>query len=228
MAAVCHQRGINATQARIASDNNLTDPKPSYTLGAYERGILMLTAYHRQTVSATPLHRLPAHTASKQTLPGAEMRIYRLMAMTLPPFSSEPERALLTLQRNLPLLEYLAQRMNAAEHSVHTASELDADADLLARRQPNNLLRPFVLRAVRGEQIEVHVINHTQSPLHLALLDDDYGIQQTAEQQHPLAPGASGVYFWQCKQTGIYPIFNEACPRALQQRCLLGVLMIEP
>jgi hypothetical protein len=229
----------------IASDNSLTDPKPDYTLGAYERGILMLTAYHRQTVSATPLHRLPAHTASKQTMLGAEMRIYRLMAITLPPFNSEPERGLLTLQRNLPLLEYLVQRMNAVEHLVRTASELDVDAELLARcyglafeqvrrmlpkdiRQPNNLLRPFVLRAVRGEQIEVHVSNRTQSPLHLALLDDDYGIQQTAEQQHPLASDESGIYFWQCKQTGIYPIFNEACPRALQQRCLLGVLMIEP
>lgn len=205
----------------------------------------MLTAYHRQTVSATPLHRLPAHTASKQTMLGAEMRIYRLMAITLPPFNSEPERGLLTLQRNLPLLEYLVQRMNVVEHLVRTASELDVDAELLARcyglafeqvrrmlpkdiRQPNNLLRPFVLRAVRGEQIEVHVSNRTQSPLHLALLDDDYGIQQTAEQQHPLASDESGIYFWQCKQTGIYPIFNEACPRALQQRCLLGVLMIEP
>ena len=93
-------------------------------------------------------------------------------------------------------------------------------------RQPNALLRPFVLRAVRGEQIEIHVTNRTHCLMQLALLDDDCGIQPHAEPA--LAPGESGVFRWQCKQTGIYPIFNAACTATEQPHCLLGVLMIEP
>ena len=205
----------------------------------------MLNTSYRHSVSETPLHRVPAYAASKQMTPGAESRIYRLVVMTMPRLGSEPERAFLSLQRNQPILDYLVKRMSEAERPVYTVAELDRDADRLARRyglsfehvrrmlpkdvrQPNNLLRPFVLRSIRSEQIEIHVTNRTSSPMNLALLDDDYGIQQSAEQPHPLAPGESGVYFWQCKQTGIYPIFNEACPKAQQQRCLLGVLMIEP
>ena len=205
----------------------------------------MLSAYYRHTTSETPLHRVPAYAASKQMAPDAESRIYRLVVMTMPRIGSEPERAFLSLQRNQPILDYLVQRMSESERPMRTIAELDGDADRLARRyalpfehvrrmlprdirQPNTLLRPFVLRATRSEQIEIHVTNCTPAPMALALLDDDYGIQQRAELLHPLAPGESGVYCWQCKQTGIYPIFNEACPKTAQQRCLLGVLMIEP
>lgn len=204
----------------------------------------MFTAQHRQTISDTPVHRMPVFMAGKQLATGAEVRIYRLVAVTMPSSGSEPERALLALQRYQPLIDYLAQRMGEYNRHVRTAAELDEDASRLAQRhglslehvrrmlprdvrQPNALLRPFVVRAVCGERIEIHVTNHTQLPMRLALLDDDYGIQQSAEQP-PLAPGETGVSFWQCKETGIFPIFNEACPQVLQHQCLLGVLMIEP
>jgi len=204
---------------------------------------MLTTAYsHRQPDAATPLHRVPLFTGNKPAA-GAETRIYRLIAMTMPHASNDAARPFLSLQRNQPILDYLAQRLAEVEHPVHTQAELDSEADRLAHcyglgydyvrrmlprdiRQPNPLLRPFVLRAVRGEQIEIHVTNRTQSMMQLALLDDDYGIQQRAEQL--LAPGESGVYRWHCRQTGIYPIFNAACPSAQQPHCLLGVLMIEP
>lgn len=205
---------------------------------------MMLTSYHRQAPYESPTHRRQPH-ATAQLLPaGAEMRVYRLVVTTTPERSGQRGRALLVLQRNQPILDYLAQRMADTAQPTRTPGELEADAALLGQRhglptghvlrmlprdvrQPNPMLRPFVLRAARGEQIELHVTNRTGSALALALLDDDHGIQQPAGQP-PLEPGARGAYFWHCKEAGIYPIYNEACKDASQHRCLLGVLMIEP
>jgi hypothetical protein len=204
---------------------------------------MFATQYHR-SVSDQSMHQMQAFMASKQLAPSAEARVYRLVAVTMPGSGAEPERVLLALQRYQPLLDYLAERMGGSERPVRTSTELDEDANKLAQRhalsvehvrrmlprdvrQPNSLLRPFVLRAIRNERIEVHVMNHLQQPMQLALLDDDYGIQQSLEQS-PLQPGEEGVYTWQCSETGIFPIFNEACPDGMQHRCLLGVLMIEP
>jgi hypothetical protein len=202
----------------------------------------MLATYYQHNAVETPKHRLPSYLVSKAVTPEAETRVYRLVVMTMPQ-AGGADRPFLALQRNLPLLDYLAQRLSESDRPVRTPAELDADAQRLAQRhgigvdyvrrmlpkdirQPNALLRPFVLRAVRGEQIEIHVTNRTHCLMQLALLDDDCGIQPHAEPA--LAPGESGVFRWQCKQTGIYPIFNAACTATEQPHCLLGVLMIEP
>lgn len=204
----------------------------------------MFATQHYQAISDKPMHRMPTSLATRQLVCGVDVRVYRLVTVKMPGSGAEPERVLLALQRNHALLDYLAQRMSSSERPVRTSAELDEDAIELARRhalsvehvrrmlprdvrQPNALLRPFVLRAVRSERIEVHVTNHTQQPMQLALLDDDYAIQQAVEQP-PLQPGEEGVYIWQCSETGIFPIFNEACPDGMQNRCLLGVLMVEP
>lgn len=203
----------------------------------------MLATYHFYNTAETPQHRRFINPVRQATGAETEMRVYRLVVMTLPQADGETERPLLALQRNLPILDYLVQRLREAGRPVRTGADLDQDAQRLAQRfglgfdyvrrmlpkdirQPNPLLRPFVLRAVRGEQIEIHVTNHTRVLMQLALLDDDFGIQPHAEPA--LAPGESGVFHWQCKQTGIYPIFNAACTATEQPHCLLGVLMIEP
>ena len=203
-----------------------------------------MLASHRQSVFDSPAHRMPAFMASKHVATEAEERVYRLVAVPLPGGGSEPERAVLALQRYAPLVEYLAQRMDDNVRPTLTAAEFEEDVVRLAQhhglsvdhvrrmlpkdvRQPNSLLRPFVLRAVRGERIQVYVTNRTHLPLQVALLDDDFGIQQGGE-AITLAPGETGVYNWQCKETGIFPIFNKGCTSSLPHRCLLGVLMIEP
>lgn len=203
----------------------------------------MLAAHYHHNTAETPKHRMPVYPVCKAVAPEAEARVYRLVAMTMPQAGGGAERPFLALQRNQPILDYLAQRLSELERPVRTGADLDNDAQRLAQRhgfgldyvrrilpkdirQPNALLRPFVLRAVRGEQIEIHVVNRTQCLMQLALLDDDYGIQPRAEPT--LAPGESASFYWQCKQTGIYPIFNAACIATEQPHCLLGVLMIEP
>lgn len=203
----------------------------------------MLATYHFYSAAETPQHRRPVNVAKKSMDAETEMRVYRLVVMTMPHAGNDVERPFLALQRNLPILDYLAQRLSEAERPVRAGAELDVDAQRLAQRyglgvdyvrrmlpkdirQPNPLLRPFVLRAVRGEQLEIHVTNRTQCRMQLALLDDDFGIQPHAEPA--LAPGESSVFRWQCKQPGIYPIFNAACTATEQPHCLLGVLMIEP
>lgn len=208
----------------------------------------MLATYHffnttGLNTTGTPQHRRPVSSVKQSMSAETELRVYRLVIMTLPQAGGDAERPFLALQRNLPILDYLVQRLREVECPVRTGADLEEDARRLAQhhglgvdyvrrmlpkdiRQPNPLLRPFVLRAVRGEQIEIHVTNRTQSPMQLALLDDDFGIQPHAEPV--LAPGESSVFRWQCKQTGIYPIFNAACTATEQPHCLLGVLMIEP
>ncbi|MCL4827837.1 MAG: hypothetical protein KJZ95_10740 [Caldilinea sp.] len=203
-----------------------------------------MLATHRQSVFDSPAHRMPAFMAGKSIAVNTEERVYRLVAVSLPAGHGESERAVLALHRYAPLVEYLAQRMSDHEHPIRTTDELEGDAVRLAQRhglsldqvrrmlprdarQSNSLLRPFVLRAVRGERIQVHVTNRTHLPLQVALLDDDFGIQQTTEPRM-LAPDEIGLYSWQCKETGIFPIFNQACASSMPHRCLLGVLMIEP
>lgn len=201
-------------------------------------------ATHRQSQFESPAHRMPAFIAGRHVAANAEERIYRLAAVSLPADNGEPERAVLALYRYAPLVEYLAQRMIDHQHPILTTSELEEDALQLAQRhglsfehvrrmlqrdmrQPSSLLRPFVLRTVRGERIQAHITNRTHLPLQVALLDDDFGIQHSAEPS-TLASNETGAYRWHCKETGIFPIFNEACVSSLPHRCLLGVLMIEP
>ena len=157
-----------------------------------------MLATHRQSVFDSPAHRMPAFMAGKSIAVNTEERVYRLVAVSLPAGHGELERAVLALHRYAPLVEYLAQRMSDHEHPIRTTDELEGDAVRLAQRhglsldqvrrmlprdarQSNSLLRPFVLRAVRGERIQVHVTNRTHLPLQVALLDDDFGIQQTTE-----------------------------------------------
>lgn len=210
----------------------------------------MLATYHRHAGTASTVHCPPIAAVGRRAERDAEARIHHLVAVALPASGDDPERALLSLQHYHPLLEYLAQRLQDAEHPRRSAAELDAAAEHLAKRhhmaaaqvrrmlphdirQPHLLLRPIVLRAVCGERMQVRVTNRLPTPLQLALLDDDYGIQDDAIHQMTgrpltLAPGEAGAYHWLCRQTGIFPIYNEACPQTRQHHCLLGVLMIEP
>jgi hypothetical protein len=240
------QRWINAASAMMASTKKQYQLAPEVQRRCLKiaKGDIIMFATHRQRVFDSPAHRMPAFMAGKHIAANAEERVYRLVAVSLPAGNGEPDRAVLALHRYAPLVEYLVQRMSDHEHPTRTTGELEEDAVRLAQRhglsldhvrrmvpkdvrQPNSLLRPFVLRAVRGEWIQVHVTNRTHLPLQVALLDDDFGIQQTTE-PHVLAPGETGLYSWQCQETGIFPIFNQACTSSLPHRCLLGVLMIEP
>ncbi|MCS6826961.1 MAG: hypothetical protein NZ553_10135 [Caldilinea sp.] len=189
-------------------------------------------------------HRNPMQSTVRHPIPDRAARLYRLTAVMMPAGDNVDERPVLTLQRYQPLIDYIAQRMKDPTHSLRSPAQLDEDAASLSQRyglslnqvrrmlpsdvrQPHGWLRPFVVRAVRGEWIELHIANHTLQPLEIALLDDDYGIQQEGAQQM-LAPGETGVYRWHCKETGIFPIFNKSCLSNARPRSLLGVLMIEP
>jgi hypothetical protein len=204
-----------------------------------------MIAHHRQPVSDATTHRLPAATPGTTRSIAPATRVYNLTAVPMPGTAGDAGRAILTLQRHQPIVEYLQQRLSANGDAVRNGEQLDKDAQTLSHssglaadkvrrllpedaRQVHNLMRPFVIRAVRGEQIEVHVLNRLPASLHLALLDDDFDIQQSVAQQRPLEPGEQNVYIWTCRQSGIYPIYNQACPQNSASRCLLGVLMIEP
>lgn len=204
-----------------------------------------MIAQHRQPVSDPAAHRLSTVAPVPVRDTGAAARVYNLSAVPVPAAACEAGRAILTLQRHQPIMEYLQRRLSHADDIVRSSEQLDCDAQTLSQhcgltldkvrrllpedaRQTHNLTRPFVIRAVRGEQLELHVSNRLSGPLLLALLDDDFGIQHSASHQRPLEPGERGVYLLACKQTGIYPIYNQACPQDAANRCLLGVLMIEP
>lgn len=204
----------------------------------------MVTTCHFQMLHQTPMHR-SASLPMESHHAALESRLYRLVAMIMPAADGNPERVFLALQRHRPILDYLLARMREEQQFVRSTAELEMDARQLSHhaglshehvrrmlpidvRQPHTLLRPFVLRAVRGERIELHITNCTQGLMQLALLDDDYGIACATACQSPLAVNESGVYYWHCNQTGIYPIFNQACTKRSHHRCLLGVLMIEP
>lgn len=203
-----------------------------------------MIAQHRQPVAELTAHRLTALPAPVPDM-GVTARVYNLAAVPVPGAGADVGRAILILQRHQPIVEYLQRRLSQAGDVVRSNEQLDSDARSLSHncglapdkvrrllpedaRQTQSLTRPFVIRAVRGEQIELHVANHLPGPLWLALLDDDFGIQHGASQRHPLDPGERGIVLLTCTQTGIFPIYNQACPQTVANRCLLGVLMIEP
>lgn len=89
-------------------------------------------------------------------------------------------------------------------------------------------MRPFVLRASLGERIQVQVTNMlADSPLFLALVDDDYGIIEDCEVA-ALVQGETHTYVWNCRHAGVYPMYNLMCPDPAERRSLLGVLIVEP
>lgn len=198
----------------------------------------------QSTVSHAWAHRNPMQPMARHSVSEHAARVYRLAAAMMPGEDGVSERPVLTLQRYQPLIDYIARRMKDPARSVRSPAQLDEDAAYLSQqyglslnqvrrmlpvdvRQPYSWLRPFVIRAVRGEWIELHITNHTSQPLEVALLDDDYDIQQGGAQQ-ALAPGETGAYHWHCKETGIFPIFNKNCLSNSRPQSLLGVLMIEP
>ena len=86
--------------------------------------------------------------------------------------------------------------------------------------------RPFVLRAAVGEVITTEIFNLlADTPLCLAVVDDDYGILE--DEGVEIAPGESRTLTWHCRHTGIYPIYNRACRDAAERRTLFGVLIID-
>jgi hypothetical protein len=89
-------------------------------------------------------------------------------------------------------------------------------------------VRPLVLRARLGERIELQVTNLLDHcPLSLALVDDDYGIVEPCGAP-PVEQGETGLYMWNCRHAGVYPMYNKACADPMERRSLLGVLIVEP
>jgi hypothetical protein len=89
-------------------------------------------------------------------------------------------------------------------------------------------VRPFVLRARLGERIQLEVTNLLDHCLlSLALVDDDYGIMESCGAP-PVKNGETGVYTWNCRHAGVYPMYNKACSDPMERRSLLGVLIVEP
>lgn len=187
-------------------------------------------------------------------------RCYALVAASVADANGR-EHPLLALHRHLPLIEALRERQvrrqaagdgatsetgmsetGASEAEVQRVAQAcglgEQKVRALLAGAPENSpvsLRPLVLRAALGECIETQVTNllpHTA--LCLALVDDDYGIQQGSREgseeanQHCLAYGETRTYRWHCRHPGIYPMYNRLGGTAAEKRCLLGVLIVEP
>ena len=93
-------------------------------------------------------------------------------------------------------------------------------------QQQEGQAQPFVLRAAVGEVITTEIFNLlADTPLCLAVVDDDYGILE--DEGVEIAPGESRTLTWHCRHAGVYPIYNRACRDAAERRILLGVLIID-
>jgi len=204
----------------------------------------MIAIQHRNvTPMPTTHHRLPASVSADEV-----DRSYSLVVASVADSKADskaPLRPILALRRHLPLIDYLGRRLASAPVAAHSADQLDADARTLAQaaglpeekvrpllpvdvRQPHPLLRPLVMRANLGERIQISVTNWlAERALSLALVDDDYGIQDDSDAP-PIANGETHMYVWRCLHAGVYPIYNRAGASLAERRCLLGVLMIEP
>lgn len=200
----------------------------------------MIAIQHRNvTPMPATYHRFPASTGT-----GVADRHYNLVVASVTD-SKAALRPILALHRHLPLIDYLGRRLASAPAAARSADQLDADARALSPvvglseekvrpllpadvRQPHPLLRPLVMRAALGERIQISVTNRlAERALSLALVDDEYGIQEQSDAA-PIVNGETRTYVWRCLHAGVYPIYNRAGVSLAEQRCLLGVLMIEP
>jgi hypothetical protein len=206
-----------------------------------DKGETLMIAIHHRTV--TPLrpthHRMPAPPRVFEA-----DRVYSLVVVGVAD-EQVPQRPILALRRHLPAIESIGQRLVSPQRFAQPSGRLDADAPALkpatglseakvrsllplAVRQPHPLLRPLVIRATLGERILVSVSNRLAGRLlRVALVDDDYGIQED-ETAGPLRDGETGNVLWNCRHAGVYPIYNQAATSSAERRCLLGVLIVEP
>jgi len=203
-----------------------------------------MIAYYYQPTSKLPVSYKPSEAPTLLDNLHSTTRVYTLSAVVAPAVEDAAGQAILTLQRHRPIVAYLQRRLSHACDAIRSNEQLDCDAQVLSKecglaphqvrrmlpqdvRQSQNLTRPFFIRAVRGEKIELHVTNWLPDPLLLVLLDDGLGMQQDRLSQRSLATGEQGAYLLTCKQAGIYPIYNQARPEDTASRSLLAVLMVE-
>lgn len=200
----------------------------------------MQTQHRTSTSSSGIYHRIPAVIEQGGA---ALQRVYDLVLVSLPD-TSRPDRQRMCLapRRYLPLYEYVRQIRTAVESQMLAHDDADLTRVAVATELPVERVRsmlmdgavthpfgkPFVVRASRGELLFLRVTNMVAGhPLHLSLVDDDYGMQTRCTE---MVHGAEGCqeYEWRCHQPGIYPIFNAAAASDEERRCLLGVLIVEP
>jgi hypothetical protein len=124
------------------------------------------------------------------------------------------------------------RRQQAAPTHAHApmhqaAVERTVSAQGLVQAAQKNM-RPFVLRARLGERIQLQVTNLLDHCLlSLALVDDDYGIMESCGALS-IEHGETGIYTWNLRHAGVYPMYNNACSDPMERRSLLGVLIVEP
>jgi hypothetical protein len=162
----------------------------------------MMDLYRSSNYLPSPLHVGVSRVSSLHP-----ERVYTLVATSLPDGNGR-QRPVLGLRRYL-----------SSHAPIHRSSAV-------AHGQSH--MRPFVLRASLGERIQMQVTYLlADTPLFLALVDDDYGIMEDCEVS-AIAYGETHTYVWNCRHAGVYPMFNLVCPDPVERRSLLGVLIVEP
>ncbi|MBD1852804.1 multicopper oxidase domain-containing protein [Leptolyngbya sp. FACHB-711] len=153
-----------------------------------------------------------------------------------------------TLKQNLPILKYIKQLMQGPVAEAQLIAEARARAQQLGielpqtpeeAKQPHPLVRPLVLRACKGDVVEVQLENEIRDrSIGLHLVGDGYDIQTSDGAQvgrnasSLVATGETRKYIWHCKHEGVFP-FHDAGNFSGNQdgtnaHGLFGALIVEP
>ena len=191
---------------------------------------------------------------------GATARTYDVSALELAIyFNREGDHdhngLLFALTKNVPILEYIAAlqsetssgltalyakaKLVADELKVAIPDVADLDQARREARQPHPLVRPLVLRANLGDNVEVVLRNRISGRrIGLHLIADGYAVRTddgSAVGANPdtlVNPGATRTYRWHCAHEGVFPFHDAGNYSGGQDGTnvhgLFGALVVEP
>src|SRR5918997_3412740 len=155
---------------------------------------------------------------------------------------------LFALTANVPILEYIRALASGREPSDAQRAAAEARAAVIRAplpltpaqaREPHPLVRPLVLRARRGEMLEVHLQNSIQDhEVGLHLVGGGYDVRSDDGSAVGLNPpslvgtGGDRVYRWPCDNEGVFPFHDggnwSGGEDGTNVHGLFGALIVEP
>ncbi|MCU0893412.1 MAG: multicopper oxidase domain-containing protein [Rhodospirillales bacterium] len=182
------------------------------------------------------------------------MATYHVTALEMPIyFNREGDHdhngLIFALTGNVPILKFIraigahgwgdAKALQAAAQARAAEIEVDLPTTAQQARQPHPLVRPLVLRAPKGEHLEVELkneIRHRHVGLHL--VGDGYAVitadgSQVGKNPSSLTPpNGKRTYSWRCDHEGVFP-FHDAGNYSggedgTNVHGLFGALVVEP
>jgi hypothetical protein len=147
------------------------------------------------------------------------------------------------LENNVSKLEEIVQYFPACANNViehNSSKQHDSQISYIVKDVPelNDLVRPLVLRARKGELVKIHFKNKLRQPATIHLIAEGYNIYTSdgasvgCNTSTIVLPGGETDYEWKAEHEGVFPFHDmgdlNGDENGSNARGLFGAFVVEP